>query len=133
VILTVRTPRGTCVALADTRIARLPLAFAMERSPSDTSHKGIDVQITANSLLLVTHVAVRRAPWSGRTPIDDQTAAGIAQWCRHFEKVTYCGIAEATGSSNSNSTMSIDISNCSEAERCELFALPHAACCSNRM
>ncbi|WP_156349057.1 MULTISPECIES: hypothetical protein [unclassified Sphingomonas] len=35
------------------------------------------------SLLLVTHVFVRQGPRG--VQIDDQTAAGIAQWRRHFD------------------------------------------------
>ncbi len=47
---------------------------------------------TANSLLLVTHVLVRQGP--NGPQIDDQTAAGIAQWRRYFDKVTYVGIGD---------------------------------------
>ena len=42
------------------------------------------------SLLLVTHVHVRQGPRGWQ--VDDQTAAGIAQWCRHFDAVTFVGI-----------------------------------------
>ncbi|MEP9401423.1 glycosyltransferase [Sphingomonas sp. VNH70] len=42
------------------------------------------------SLLLVTHVPIHVG--AGRMRIDDQTAAGIAQWSRHFDRVTYYGI-----------------------------------------
>lgn len=45
-----------------------------------------------HSLLLVTHVPVRIA--GNRAWIDGQTAAGIAQWCRYFSRVTYYGIAQ---------------------------------------
>lgn len=43
-----------------------------------------------NTLLLVTHVHVRLGP--NGLQIDDQTAAGLRQWCRHFDRVSFYGI-----------------------------------------
>lgn len=85
---------------------------------------GEELRDTAASLLLVTHVAIRNGP---RGPqIDDQTAAGIAQWCRHFEKVTYFGIADEEADGESSSSSWVDIADKLDADRCELVALPRA-------
>ena len=78
----------------------------------------------SNSLLLVTHVVLRNGP--NGLQIDDQTAAGIAQWCRYFDQVTYFGIAEAAGDAHTSSTEWVDIQNYAGAERCQLVALPHS-------
>ncbi len=61
----------------------------MMRRRQKTGNGGTIVQ--DRSLLLVTHVHIRQGPNGPR--IDDQTAAGIRQWCRHFDRVTFYGIA----------------------------------------
>lgn len=76
-----------------------------------------------DSLLLVTHVAIREGA-NGRL-IDDQTAAGIEQWCRYFDRVTYFGIADAA-KENASSAAWVSIAETSAAGRCDLKALPRA-------
>lgn len=49
-------------------------------------------------MLLVTHVHLRQGP--DGLQIDDQTAAGILQWCRHFDRVTFIGILTEAASSS---------------------------------
>lgn len=73
-------------------------------------------------LLLVTHVALRDGPRG--LQIDDQTAAGLAQWCRHFDRVTFYGIAD--NGSSSNSTTWVDVEHAPFASRCSVRALPRA-------
>lgn len=75
------------------------------------------------SLLLITHVPVRQGPRG--LQIDDQTAAGIAQWCHHFDRVTYYGIASADTGGGS-STQWVDTDEGVLGERAVLRALPHA-------
>lgn len=77
-----------------------------------------------NTLLLVTHVVVRKG--SNGFQIDDQTAAGIAQWCKYFDKVTYYGIAENVEKKQSSSATWVDIGSFKGTEKCELLALPSA-------
>lgn len=81
--------------------------------------------VRENALLLVTHVPIRRGPHGYR--IDDQTAAGIAQWCRHFEKVTYYGISvdDVAGSGASSSTW-VDVGDFAPVDRLEMVGLPSA-------
>lgn len=76
------------------------------------------------SLLLATHVPLRTV--NGRVLIDDQTAAGIAQWCRHFEAVTYYGIAEDAGARHASSTTWVDLRDHPATANCTLAALPNA-------
>lgn len=76
------------------------------------------------SLLLVTHVPIRQGP--NGPQIDDQTAAGIAQWCRHFDRVTYYGIASDEASAGSSSTAWVDTHQGILGERASLIALPRA-------
>lgn len=76
------------------------------------------------SLLLVTHVALRTV--NGRVLIDDQTAAGIAQWGRHFEAVTYYGIAEDPGARHNSSSTWVDLKDLPGTGNCILAALPNA-------
>lgn len=75
-----------------------------------------------SSLLLVTHVSIRR----GRAgpEIDDQTAAGIAQWCRAFDQVTYVGLEEDSGAVQATSTHWVEIAALPCAARCRVLALP---------
>jgi glycosyltransferase involved in cell wall biosynthesis len=80
------------------------------------------LQARENSLLLVTHVAVRRGAFG--LQIDDQTAAGIAQWCRYFDRVTYFGILQDSEDNSSSSTVWVDLADVDGADRCELRALP---------
>ncbi len=77
----------------------------------------------AAPLLIVTHVPLRKGPRG--LQIDDQTAAEIRQWLRHFERITYMGIAEdhAAGSS---STRWVDIDGDPDFARCRIIALPYA-------
>lgn len=82
------------------------------------------MQASPESLLLVTHVAIRQGPNGAR--IDDQTAAGIGQWCRHFDQVTFFGIEDDVASRNASSGSWVDIAASSAAERCKLVALPRA-------
>lgn len=73
------------------------------------------------SLLLVTHVPIRRGP---RGPqIDAQTAQGIAQWCRHFGSVTYYGIAADSAASGTSAW--VDAMDAWRG-RARLVALPRA-------
>jgi colanic acid/amylovoran biosynthesis glycosyltransferase len=76
-----------------------------------------------NTLLLVTHVVMRKGP-NGYL-IDDQTAAGIAQWCKYFDRITFYGIAERI-KNNSSSIAWVDINSFKGTEKCELLALPAA-------
>nr|WP_314262470.1 glycosyltransferase [uncultured Devosia sp.] len=53
----------------------------------------------ASSILVVTHVPIHES--ADGTFIDEQTARGIAQWRKHFDRVTYVGMtAEGAGSSS---------------------------------
>lgn len=72
------------------------------------------------SLLLVTHVPVRRN--GTRLLIDSQTARGISQWCRYFDRVTYIGIEDAVPAT-AGSAAWVDLSLLPEAKNCELIAL----------
>lgn len=74
---------------------------------------------TGASLLLVTHVHIRPGP--NGPQVDDQTAAGIAQWCRHFETVTFYGIESEGWGAGASSTVWVDAD-----ERATLVALPRA-------
>lgn len=69
-------------------------------------------------MLLVTHVHLRQGP--NGLQIDDQTAAGIAQWCRHFDRVTFTGIMTEGASSSSW----VDTETGAMGERAQLVALP---------
>lgn len=71
------------------------------------------------SLLLVTLVHLRQGP--NGLQIDDQTAAGIAQWCRHFDRVTYYGILTQGASSSAW----VDTHTGILGERARLVALPY--------
>jgi glycosyltransferase involved in cell wall biosynthesis len=80
------------------------------------------VTSSASTLLLVTHVALKTGPQG--LLIDDQTASGLAQWSRHFDKVTYYGID--AGARNSSSATWVDLRDHSQTKACELVALPRA-------
>lgn len=71
------------------------------------------------SLLLVTHVHLRQGPHG--LQIDDQTASGIAQWCRHFDSVTFYGIL----TEGSSSSAWADTHEGLIGERATLIGLPH--------
>jgi colanic acid/amylovoran biosynthesis glycosyltransferase len=75
-----------------------------------------------SSLLLVTHVPMRQGPRG--LQIDDQTAAGIAQWCKHFGRVTFLGVLDR--SEGGSSTNWVDLSDYPAAQRCTAKALPWA-------
>jgi colanic acid/amylovoran biosynthesis glycosyltransferase len=79
--------------------------------------------MAASSLLLVTHVPIRSA--ASGPQIDDQTAAGIAQWCRHFDSVTFYGTA-ADASAAGGSTNWVDTGTGALAGKARLIALPRA-------
>jgi glycosyltransferase involved in cell wall biosynthesis len=70
-------------------------------------------------LLLVTHVHLRQGPHG--LQIDDQTAAGIEQWCRHFDRVTFTGIMTKGSSSSSW----VDTNTGRMGEQARLVALPN--------
>lgn len=70
------------------------------------------------SLLLVTHVHVRQGP--NGPQIDDQTAAGIEQWCRHFDRVTFYGIL----TQGSSSSAWVDTHTGLMGQRATIRALP---------
>jgi glycosyltransferase involved in cell wall biosynthesis len=82
------------------------------------------LQQIPKSLLLATHVPIRQG--KNGPQIDDQTAAGIAQWCKYFDKVTYFGIADDMENSNGSSAFWVDLSDNPVASHCELVALPRA-------
>lgn len=71
------------------------------------------------SLLLVTHVHVRQGP--NGPQIDDQSAAGLAQWCRHFDRVTYYGIA----TQGTSSSAWVDAAEGIMGERARVIGLPN--------
>ncbi|MBB4858062.1 glycosyltransferase involved in cell wall biosynthesis [Novosphingobium chloroacetimidivorans] len=71
------------------------------------------------SLLLVTHVHVRQGPRG--LQIDDQTAAGIEQWCRHFDHVTFYGIL----TQGSSSSAWVDTDGGLMGRRATIRALPN--------
>lgn len=73
----------------------------------------------SQNLLLVTHVPVRRNA-TGHL-IDDQTARGIAQWCRYFNNVTYVGIEDTAPASSS---AWVDLARQPETQNCKLMAFP---------
>jgi glycosyltransferase involved in cell wall biosynthesis len=74
-------------------------------------------------LLLVTHVPLRPGP---RGPlIDDQTAAGIAQWCRHFDGVTFCGVEDRADPSGASSSAWVDTAD-RFGSAARIVALPRA-------
>jgi len=75
-------------------------------------------------LLLVTHVNLRRD--GDRLLIDDQTAAGLRQWCKHFGGLTYFGVAADEDDARDSSVTWVDISAQPFAAQCELHALPRA-------
>lgn len=77
-----------------------------------------------SSLLLVTHVPIRKGPAGPQ--IDDQTAAGIVQWCKAFERVTYIGMEEEAGSAKASSSQWVDLSTFPGAQNCRVLALPRA-------
>lgn len=74
------------------------------------------------SLLLVTHVPMREGP--NGLQIDDQTLAGLVQWCKYFTRITFLGVLNpaAGGSSTAWKDTNIGI----VGERVNLIALPHA-------
>lgn len=74
------------------------------------------------SLLLVTHVPMRKGPHGWQ--IDDQTAAGIAQWQRHFDRVTFCGVDH--GPADAGSTSWVDAAGGEAGGAISLIALPWA-------
>lgn len=76
------------------------------------------------SLLLVTHVNVRQGPRGAQ--IDDQTLAGIAQWCRYFDKVTYYGMAADAANAADSSAAWVDFASYPTAARCKLLSFPRA-------
>jgi len=74
------------------------------------------------SLLLVTHVHIRQGPNGPR--IDDQTAAGIRQWCRHFDRVTFYGIAVDDEKGGTSTTAWVDTDAGMIDGRARVVALP---------
>jgi glycosyltransferase involved in cell wall biosynthesis len=78
----------------------------------------------ADSLLLVTHVPLKKS--GERLLIDDQTALGLAQWAKHFDSITFCGILSRESEKAQPSTSWVDIAQLDFASRCKLIALPNA-------
>lgn len=77
-----------------------------------------------DSLLLVTCVEIRE---TARGPlIDDQTAAGIAQWCKHFERVTFIGVEAPPPSAGGSSVTWVDIRESVGCGGATLLSLPRA-------
>lgn len=76
------------------------------------------------SLLMVTHVVIRQGP--NGPQIDEQTAAGITQWCRRFDRVTYYGIAAEGAGGNGSSTAWTDANSGLIGERAVLKTFPRA-------
>jgi colanic acid/amylovoran biosynthesis glycosyltransferase len=77
-----------------------------------------------DSLLLVTSVEIRQGP---RGPqIDDQTAAGIAQWCRHFDRVTYVGVESSESAVSASSVAWVDADEGLLGQSATLLTLPRA-------
>ncbi|BBD99740.1 hypothetical protein SAMIE_1032410 [Sphingobium amiense] len=74
------------------------------------------------SLLLVTHVPMRKGPRGWQ--IDDQTAAGIAQWRQHFGRVTFCGVDH--GDAGAGSASWVDADGGVEDGTIHIVALPWA-------
>lgn len=81
--------------------------------------------VADESLLLVNHVPLREGP-GGSPLIDSQTARGIAQWCRHFDRVTFCGVVDGTERAGSSSSTWVDTREIERSERCKVVALPRA-------
>lgn len=76
------------------------------------------------SLLLVNHVPLRHGP--DGTFVDSQTARGIAQWCRHFDRLTFCGVADGSDSTASSSSTWVNSTEIEGGERCTFVVLPRA-------
>lgn len=76
------------------------------------------------SLLLVTHVHLRQGP--NGLQIDDQTAAGIEQWCRHFGSVSFYGIMIKATATGPGSTVWVDTHLGVLGARVRFFSLPYA-------
>lgn len=76
------------------------------------------------SLLLVTHVHMRQGPRG--LQIDEQTAAGIEQWCHYFDSVTYYGIMAGGRSAEAGSTAWVDTNDGLIGARATFRALPYA-------
>jgi glycosyltransferase involved in cell wall biosynthesis len=58
--------------------------------------------------------------------IDSQTAAGIEQWCRHFDRVTFYGVLIERSIATAGSTTWVDTHEGLIGARAKLIALPHA-------
>ena len=80
--------------------------------------------MSSTSLLLVTHVLIRQGP--NGPQIDDQTAAGIARWCEHFDTVTYYGIGKDDADDGGTSVTWVDLDKAVAGGRARLVALPSA-------
>lgn len=76
------------------------------------------------SLLLVTHVPLRIGPRG--LMIDDQTARGIRQWCRYFDRISFYGILERDPQTSDSSTYWVELSQIVPDGRAQLFAMPWA-------
>lgn len=74
-------------------------------------------------LLLVTHVAIRTNACG--LQIDDQTAAGIVQWCKYFDEVTFYGVNEDNSGATRSSATWVHLPDELDG-RCTLNALPRA-------
>ena len=74
------------------------------------------------SLLLVTHVSIRNGPHGPQ--IDDQTAAGIEQWRRHFSRVTYYGVADEQSGDTNSSAAWVDMTDEALGGQARVLAFP---------
>lgn len=75
------------------------------------------------SLLLVTHVGLKCD--GDRILIDDQTAAGIARWRAHFDRVTYVGVEASADQESFGVTHWTDVPDTPDAAPCRLVPLPN--------
>ncbi|NML10697.1 hypothetical protein HHL08_11140 [Sphingobium sp. AR-3-1] len=78
----------------------------------------------ADSALLVTHVALREG--QNGLEIDEQSAAGIAQWCKHFKQISYYGVLSPAGGEGASSNAWTNMEALVAEGRVELRALPWA-------
>ncbi|MDP4023739.1 glycosyltransferase [Methylobacterium sp. NEAU 140] len=81
-----------------------------------------------NSLLLVTHVPLRRA--QGALYLDDQTCQGLERWSQSFETITFMGLEEDPDPKRADGAGATTAWRCVETLRCasrlSVRALPNA-------
>lgn len=89
--------------------------------PAGLKHMALDDQA---SLLLVTHVSIRQGPYGPE--VDEQTAAGIEQWCQHFDRVTFYGVESQANAISGGSASWVRTDEGLLGARARLVILPHA-------